>query len=371
MKYSQSQNIMCRWLLIIISIFSMRVVAQEDVGDALVLTRPVTITIDVQSHAGDMLVNVPLQILTKYGIVFGATDVNGQAVLHVNASPDQDLTAVIKIHDGSWHPELSDDDRFYYQGRFNELMDSYAFSSRYIVNLDPAVDQYSFTLHAFERVKITGRFINANSGEPLWLVNGGLIPYAPVFTTRDDGLFEISTQKDHWAELFFGIPDTHQLKFIEIAPGQVQGDLDLGDIPLIGAVEDSQLAIDFLYPDVVIIDKLYLSTSKAFVTLINGDASVVLAYFTNESHTAAVNEPWDTTGLPPQVPAGTYYLAVGFYGENSVRVLRLALLNGRKLLLDAAGVAKVTVPENGQASITIDAQANIDAIMLVGGDLIE
>lgn len=370
MIHSQIQSRLCLALWFIISFAVVNTSAQDDVGDPVVFTRTVVLTVDVQSPVGGMLSDVPLQAYTKHGMVFGATDSNGRAILQLEASPDLDSIAVVRVFDGSWHTDLSEADRAHYLVRFNELLDTYAFSTRYAIDLDSNIDQYSYTLNAFEKVQMSGRFVNANSGDPLWAVFTSVFPYTHTFMTKEDGLFDVPVAKNAWAELLYGIPESHQLGIYSIASGDLQEDLEIGDIPIVAADVNAQLSIELLNPDVKIFDDLYLTNTKSSVTLISQDASIMMLFYTNETNTAAVNEVWDTTEQPPQIPAGTYYIAAGVYGENSVRVLRLALLDGRQLFLDAAGVSKVSVAANEQASITIDTQANIDAIIQVGGDLI-
>jgi len=371
MSLSEVQAKFSLYILLVISLVSVNAKAQDQVDDPVIFTRPVTISVDVQSPTGEMLSDIPLQAYTKYGMVFGATDTNGQAILELEASPGQDLKAVVRVFDGSWHTDLSEEDRTHYLNRFNELMDAYAFSTRYVVDLDSSNDQYSYTLNAFEKIKVSGRFVDAISGDPLRLVYGSVIPYTQTFMTSADGLFNLSVQENAWAELLYGIPDSHQIGVYGITPSGSQADLDIGDLPINAEIVNAQLSIELLNPTVKLYDELYLTNTKASVTLISEDASIMMMFFTNKSNTSAVNEPWDTTETPPQIPAGTYYLAAGVYGENSVRVLRLALLNGRQAMLNAAGVFKITVAPGEQGSAIFDAQSNIDAIMQVGADLID
>jgi len=72
-----------------------------------------------------------------------------------------------------------------------------------------------------------------------------------------------------------------------------------------------------------------------------------------------------------QLPAGTYYVTPGSYGDRPFFALYESVKAGRQAQLDAAGVPKITIVAGQTADLTFDAQAAHDAIIEVGGDLVD
>ena len=343
---------------------------QDDAGDPVIFTTPLTLTVHVKDPDGLDLAGAPVQVYTSHGIDFGVTNSSGVVVLEPNYAPSQDDVAIVRLTDGSWHAGYSLEERHSFELQYRFLTSSYAFQSEYQVDLNAQVQQYSVSIQAVDAVKVSGTFLD-DSGVPLAGVGGRVFPFLSSFLTDSGGGFELSVGESEQVDFLYMLPDSRQLFIQSLSPSQTNVDVDLGQISVQSLPENAQVSITFTNPEDDPVDQGTLRLKHANVTLVEEHAQYMLMYSTNRTRTAAVGNSWSVDEPTPLGPSGTYYVAAGMYGSDDVVALWRAVKDGRQLLLDTQGVAKVVLVDGQLVDVEFDSVQNSNAILQVGADLLD
>tara|TARA_E500000318_G_scaffold30491_1_gene30280 strand:+ start:7603 stop:8727 length:1125 start_codon:yes stop_codon:yes gene_type:complete len=371
MKYQYACTLFCT--VIALLMFAGRAIAQDqdDVGDPVIFTTPLTLTVHVKDPDGMDLADAPVQVYTSHGIDFGVTNSSGVVVLEPSYAPSQDDVAIVRLSDGSWHAGYSLEERHNFDYRYRFLTSSYAFQSEYQVDLNAQVQQYSISVQAVDAVKVSGVFVDGVSGVPVSGVGGRVLPFLSSFLTDSSGGFELSVGESEYVEFLYMLPDSRQLFIQSLSPTQTSTDVDLGQVSVQSLPSNAQVSITFANPEDDPVDLGTLRLKHANVTLVEEDAQYMLMYSTNQTRTAAVGNSWSVDEPTPLGPSGTYYVAAGMYGSDDVVALWRAVKDGRQLLLDTQGVAKVVLVDGQLVDVEFDSVQNSNAILQVGADLLD
>lgn len=333
--------------------------AQDDV-------RPVTIIITAVDPDGEPIPEVPLQCLTLSAAAFGVTDAAGRLVHTLDVARTNDVM-VVRIWDGMMH-RIPYDLRVIAERRVQELPNHFAFKAIYLVPLTPEQDEYTLQIAAERTVRIQGRLVDAN-GEPVSAGTIGSFGYmaGDDVEVDDEGRFEyMGTPRGRAVQLF--AQQSTQVHIIELSAQQTLVDLDLGDVPVPDPVADAPVRV-MLQNHEYIFDSM-LRTIGAGATLVSTDGALILGFPANAEGDVVVAR-WHIPPQLPYLPAAEYYVVPGSVGSDSGMALLRSVRAGRQAQLDAAGVPKITAVTGEEAALTLDARAVFNAVIQVGGDLVD
>lgn len=325
----------------------------------------ISLTITVETQSGAPIANAPFEAVSRVQSRFAMTDVNGQANFAIVAAETEE-TLVVRMSDGGFTPLVPPELRDEATDRFHALRRSHAFKPYYII---PITGQQALaTIRPQDAVTITGRLVDAN-GNPTEGVVGvrGRVDYDFVFDS-EAGVFEIGgVAKGLPAELWFGSnTQLHMISLTDIQTAQSTsiGDVLLADTPVDGgATIVMQNTATMQQPD-----KMRLDIALSLVAV---DDAEVHGFDVHSDGRAYWTSDESTPVYTFQVPAGTYYVTPGALGDLPFFALYESVKAGRQAQLTAAGVPTITILPGQTTDLTFDGQAALDAVMSVGGDLVE
>jgi hypothetical protein len=333
-------------------------------------TQTVTMTITVRTEAGAPLENVPLEMHSPTQARFGFTGADGVLTTPLEVTEGDDAIDVW-LHPGfRYDPTLIDVDLA--EQMYMLYREQYYFRSRYHTQILTGQDSYSISITAHPIVHVTGSVIPPGPQEQ-WFPDS-------VFFDIRDGLwigtvdpvneFSIPVRRSADTELFISMDDSPRQHIATLTAAQTVNDVNLGQITIPPLQTDAstqitmQNAQDQWAPGVI---PLWRG-----VTLISDDGSVFLSYPARPDDGFVVGNPDSAVepDLPPQLPAGVYYVAPGFTVNVDLSIhMRLldAIRDGQLAQLDAAGVPKFTAIAGQTTQFTFDAAQARDAILAATG----
>lgn len=169
-------------------------------------------------------------------------------------------------------------------------------------------------------------------------------------------------------EVVYGFSGSGRSYFVELDATDTVQDVDLGDVVAPQLTEDGRADIDLLN-QVTVFDK-WLNPLGLGVSLVSTDGQVAYAFWVGENGDARQRR-WEDPPQDPHLAAGEYYLSPGLLFSRPSLALRYSILEGRQALLDAARVPKVTIVGGQTATASFDVATVRDAILSVGGDLVD
>jgi len=226
----------------------------------------------------------------------------------------------------------------------------------YWVEVPAGAMRAELTIQLERAVKVSGRFRNDKG-----LMSRGTVAlrdYHAMSPIQTDGRFVLPVKPNSQAEAHFHV---EQGRIWSVPFAVKDADVDLGDID----VEDvpSDAVVRLVLADGNLLPPTH-EDRRAVTTLISVDGKVIRS-FVNKNNTALGNSGPDTQ---PKVPAGTYYVTPGLFGNTpSFKVLDL-IRAGRQAELDKAGVPKIVAVADKETALTIsvpEAEAAFEALPTV------
>ena len=164
--------------------------------------------------------------------------------------------------------------------------------------------------------------------------------------------------------------DTSQQHRLDLSGLLLQHDLNLGDITVANTPLNATVSITSSnYEQMFLKDKLDLAQD---MTLIERSSLDVFTYYVVRSNGKVQQDVFDDQPddqLP--IAAGEYFVVPGSLLSISRRAAYAALLAGKAQELEDAGVPLINLQQGQNPHVTIDAKAAVEAIMQVGGDLVQ
>jgi hypothetical protein len=325
----------------------------------------ITLNLTAQTQAGEPIGNAPFEAASTVAAQFAMTDAGGQATFTISAAENEE-TLMVRMSHGGFSlivpPELRDDAI----DRFHALRKTYSFKPYYLVPIDG--DSISFTVTPDDAVTISGRLVDGD-GNPIEGVVGtrGRVSFDFVLES-EAGVFALKgVAKGLPAEIWFGIDK--QLHSITLTAAQTAQDTNIGDVTVVDTPADGSATI--LMQNTESLQQPNKTRLDLMLSLVAVDDAEVhgfdvksdgRAYWTNDA-----SEPVYTF----QVPAGTYFVTPGSIGDQPFFALLESVRAGRQAQLILANVPMITISADRTTEFTFDAQAARDAIIAVGGDLVE
>lgn len=306
--------------------------------------RTVHLTITVKRANGDPVPDAPLCARSRGAQSGAATDQQGTAVIDVTAAPDEDKIAVqIAAGCDPFHGSLR---------RFREITDSTAVQSVYWLDVPAGATRANLTISLGEPEYVTGRLVEED-GTPV-KASGGVRGSPSVSIWKTDGRFRLPVRVGTPSELFF-VASGHRVKVLPIGP--LNENKDLGDVQMIQPVQ-GDASVRVTLTDANKVDHR-LENKGAAVSLISSDGASVFTYVVKD-RLAVANYATDEL---PKVPAGTYYVTSGLFGNSlSFKVLD-AVRNG--VDLKATGVPRIEAIAGRETVLNVNvprAEAAINAL---------
>lgn len=329
--------------------------------------RPLTVHVAVETDAGVPIAEAPIQLLTMDDVRFGFTEQSGQFTITLQADASESVI-IARLWDGRWHT-LSGTDVVRAQNRYEVLRRAYAFRAYYKRPISAQADEYHMQIVAYPAVTATGRLVDP-AGSPL-VGSIGSREYRAFARVRegDGGHFQIGGLRRATSDrLFVQLNQSGQVHDVPITAADTDDDFELGDVVIGEAVCDTGVSVT-LQNHVLLQDTLGspLSAAAAFIRT---DGQLLFNFPADEGGDVwrqRFKHPPDR----PLLPAGEYYVAPGLVTARAGMAVYLSVLDGRNAQLDAAGVPKITVVSGQPVSLQFDARASYEAIVQVGGDLVE
>ncbi len=248
--------------------------------------------------------------------------------------------------------------------RFRSLVRSTYVEPWYGVEIQDTQSAYSLLIRAVSAYKIKGRIVGAPSGSGPVTVEIGNHYLMRNLANRTTGAFSISGISREKVGYLFARVQGERWTVIALPPPAASVDeVDLGDISLLPQVDGSECSVKLQRIDDV---RLHGGMPVRSATLVRSDGSDVWQFSLNELGEAhRRSQP----NAKPRVPVGTYFVApaVPMTWNKCVVSLVSLLRDGRAAELEAVGVQKLVVVEDGSASIVLDAKVTEDAIAVLGG----
>lgn len=305
--------------------------------------RTVQLAITVKRVNGEPIPDAPLCARSKGAQSGAATNQQGAAVIDLTVAPDEDRIAV-QIASGC-HP---------FRGsirRFREIIESAAVQSVYWADIPSGATSATLAITVDDPVFITGRLVDA-AGSPQQGI-GQVRNAIALSSIGADGRLRLPVRKGVNSELYF-IRDGKPVKVVPVAARNE--DLDLGDVQAPSPGGNASVRISLT--DAGQVDHR-LEDKCLGIALVSADGNTVLNFLTKEGLAVAKYG----TGELPSVPAGTFYVSPGKFGNSlSFRVLD-AVRNG--VNLEAAGVPKIVAVAGQETALTVNvpqAEAAINSL---------
>lgn len=329
--------------------------------------RPITVETLVRTADGDPLPDVPVQHVTMNGVAFGLTDANGRLMVTLDA--DRAETKLFsRIWDGTWH-DAPADQLALAERRYEELRTGFSFEVKYLRALDANADNYAVEIIAYPTITVSGRLVDA-AGATLAGTLGSIrcVAYDNV-EPEEQGVFSIrGVRRGESERLVAQRIGSGQVHMIDLNPVQTSTDVALGDVVIEDTPADCSVAVS-MSSHADLFDSSLMSLGGA-ATFISADAGYV-GNFPASPDGGVLRETFYVPARRPLLPPGAYYVAPGGFGTRASMAVYLSILNGRQAALDAAGVPRITAVSGQEASLEFDARAAYDAIIQVGGDLVD
>ncbi len=323
---------------------------------------PVTVSVSVETPAGAPIADAPVQVYSDDGAAFGLTSANGTVTLTIELEPgDPDIVA--RLWDGSFHLDLSPDDRALAVSQFDLLRQTYHFAPHYFAQTDPAETQYQIEIEASPAIEATGRLVD-DQGVPI-----------------PDASFGIGARGGQWFGVFrdaAGVFTMHGIRqgtstelvvamrgpqsfSIPLTAQQTAQNVDLGDV-VVQRV-DRPVELDMTLTNA---DDLYDPGDIALwtqVSLIRSDAQVVLTFPVRPPNGEVVADIVQVQTDVPRTTEGVYYLVPGPVTSPTAFALLDALRAGQQAQLDAAGVPKITAVAGQTTQLVLEGAQARSAVL--------
>lgn len=303
--------------------------------------RPVQVSVTVRDAAGQPVEGAPMCVISSTAQAGGATDVNGVLVVQIAVGTDEPRLAVRLIRGcGEFRGSLEN---------LRRLIRSYAVQSLYWVDVPPAAATASITIQLGEPVFVTGRLVDDNAQ----LLSASCSVRGILGEPRkpEGGRFRLLVERMQPCELVF-VHNSGAVKLVQV-PGS-PADVELGDIVITPLQGNGPVRVQL--KDVQNADNRIEHKGGA-VSFIAADGSSVYTFPTVGSGTAAANF---ATGEVPKLPAGTYYVTPGFFGNSlSFKVLDAARAGAD---LTAAGIPKIVAVAGQEAALEVKVPEAASAI---------
>lgn len=223
----------------------------------------------------------------------------------------------------------------------------------YWVDVPAEAAQAELTIQLERAVKVSGRV--CEDGRPVSRGSVSLRGFHALGVVGADGRFVLPVKPNANAEAHIHV-DRGRIRSV---PFTVKGtDLDLGDIEVEAVADESVVRISLADGKLL---RPLVEDRGAVTTLISADGKIIRS-FVNKNNNAVGNDGPESL---PKVPAGTYYVTPGLFGNTpSFKVLDL-IRAGRQAELDKAGVPKITAVAGRETSLTInlpEAEAAFDKL---------
>lgn len=325
-------------------------------------TRVVTVKITVEAPAGTPVVGIPVGLLMSRPQAVGKTNSAGKVVLtgtfpkgtsRVSATLVYQSTAVVQ--EGSsleWK-------------KFDDTVDAYWFRQPYQVQLTQS-SAYTCSMVGEPAIQVSGT-LEWEKPPP-----GNYVVVAPGGPLRDN-VFSVGEpfvikglRKSASTELFLIHKYRQRVGFVVVSAAQAASSFDLGVIQ--GPAKTAGRPVDLVVrraSEVHGTEEDPLNVCQYVIAIRSDGTSAYWGIIDEATGHVSVKEHSDKR---MHLPAGTYYVAHWpFFGPQASRLLRL-LSNGRVADVEAAGVPKIVVPDDGMTtplSFTFDAVQAQSAIKSV------
>lgn len=352
-----------RLLFCSVVFFGAPVAAADDPPDV----QEVAVTITVQKPDGTPLEQAPIALLTKAQGRFAFTNANGVASFTIAKVGDEEHIMAF-MSSGMWF--TPPDDRSTAIDRYHELRKIYAFKRQYYV---PTVGDgpYSLTIQAAEAVTLTARLVNAGGAPMLgWIGSEDTVSHE-FASPENDGEFSLGgVTKGQDAVLWYSAGDTSQVHRLVLGGMLLQGDINLGSIVVNNTPLNAIVSVtNSNYEQMFLKDKVDLAQDMTLIERSSLDMFVF--YVARGTGEVRQHVPEDVPPADLRITAGEYFVVPGNLLDLPSRATYAALLAGKAQDLEDAGVPLINLQPGQNPHVTIDAKAAVEAIMQVGGDLVQ
>jgi hypothetical protein len=328
--------------------------------------RLISVTVTVLDPDGAPVSDVVVQVVSRNGGNEGPTGLAGAVTLTLEASPTQDDHILVRVCEGKWARNASVEQQDLYNQSYAALLEAYAFPNWRAYPITPTGSSYSIEFDVLSAVNVSGTLRDAITGDPVTLAACGVLKQSSGgFTSEAGGVFEVRAIRDSAATLVFNLPDSNEIRFLEVSAQNLTADINLGDITIALPQSNASAAISLTSVAPKLLDPRTFSRLDRHITLFDSNAERVYTFYLNEDGSKFVNVPWDPDLPNPRFAAGTYYLAPGPFSLEAALALRRALLDGKHTLLQTAGVPVLTVGSGAQGTVVFDPAAANAAILSV------
>jgi len=328
--------------------------------------RLISVTVVVEDPDGDPVSDVVVQVISRNGGNEGPTGPAGTVTLTLEASPTQDDHILVRLCEGRWARNASDEQKSLYDQAYEALRDTHAFPNWREYPITTTGSSYSIEFDVLSAVNVSGTLRDAATGDHIaWAACAVLEQSSGGFTSEAGGVFEVKAIRDSAALLVFSLPNSNEIRFFEVSAQDLDADVNLGDILVAMPQSDASAEISLAPELPEILDPRTFGRLDRHITLIDSGAERVYTFYLSKDGSKFVNVPWDPDMPDPIFAAGTYYLAPGTFSLDVALALRKSLLDGKHTLLQAAGVPVLTVGSGAQATVVFDPAAANSAILRV------
>lgn len=332
-----------------------------------------TLDVTVLDPSGQPVPDCPVQAATYYQAKFNLTGPDGTVSLPLHREPDESY-AVFMLHPGYrlWADEQQRDLAI---ARFHTLRGGYAFREVLHVNVAQQGDPATATIQALPAVTVEGHITRPDGSHfDSFVSMRGYRDYARV--RASDGLFSLEgVPQGLPVELWIAGEGT-EIHSVFLDPVQTIIDFNLGDIVVEDVLKPSAIegtvqgASQLVFPADAADVHNRLSIENS-ITLVRADGQSVHSLDLNGSGKIIIREGMGVNDTDIPMAEGEFYIVPGAYPASTTS---LALLDsvraGRQAQLDTAGVPKFTFVAGTTTQVAFDAQAAVNAVMLVGADLL-
>ena len=332
---------------------------------AAVSQAPLSVQILVVDFEGQPVSEAPVEVVSSREAVFAFTDAMGSASVTLEVAPDDTSLVARMSHGGEFGP-VPADLRPQAIGRYHVLREQFAFPEcqRY----DAAgPGPHLITIVAGESVVVSGRVLDGSGAVVSTVVGARGSQAYDVIAFDELGVFELKGVRRGKATTLWIGGDASQVHFMDLAAGQLQADLDLGDVTVVDTPRDATVYLTVSnFADLEVASRANIEGALTFVAADDFE----LHQFGYSAGGVTYSSPSPTAPLVPgaMVPAGTYYVVPGGLGSQPASALFDLVRAGNQAQLDAAGITKVSVDAGQQVSVDMDAAAVLTAILAVAGN---
>jgi hypothetical protein len=326
----------------------------------------VQLTITVKTSAGVGIPDAPMEAMSDVQSRFQMTDATGQATFTIVKVTDEN-TITVRLTHGGFTPLVPPELRATATQQYYAVRNAHAFKPCYLVTLK-GTSPFAADIVTKPAVTVSGRILDGG-GQPR---SSALAPRSSntFYSIADSelGVFSLGgVTRGEPGELWIS-GDLTQAHVVPLTAEQLQTDLNIGDLIIADTIRDATLELQMSNTSAIVVpSKIDIQRELCLVATDDAELHTLGARDDGEVFiTDLANQP--LTAIP--IPAGTYYIVPGSFGRVSCFALLESIRAGRQALLDAAGVPKVTVTAGQTVSFEFDAQAALDAVMAVGGDLV-